>query len=78
MQLQNLLAEPKPTETQPKPTETNPPATSGGDTPTTEPAKQYPPEVTKPISIEWWMNFGSGANYDNLMLIVDEFNKNNE
>ena len=24
------------------------------------------------------MNFGSGANYDNLMQIVDEFNKNNE
>ena len=78
MALVACTAEPKPTETQPKPTETNPPATSGGDTPTTEPAKQYPPEVTKPISIEWWMNFGSGANYDNLMLIVDEFNKNNE
>lgn len=79
MGLVACTSNPTPTENQPnKPTETNPPAPSGGDTPTTEPAKDYPPEVTKPVTIEWWMTFGSGANYNNLMLIVDEFNKNNE
>ena len=32
---------------------------------------------TTPIKIEWWMTFEKGANYENLMKIVEEFNKNN-
>ena len=67
-----------------QPSTNNPPATQGtqgnNDPQPSEstPAVEYPPEVSKPVEIEWWMTFGSGANADNLALIVEEFNKNNE